>query len=134
MDPISAAIIAAVAAGLGQTTKTAIADAYQALKGLLGRHFGGDSDVVKAVDTLEEKPDSKARQNMVEEEIAATDAASQPEIVAAAQELLERVKEAGHKIPPITAISSGITAGGNVRQTAQRDAAGRDIIKNVKDD
>ncbi len=86
------------------------------------------------MDTLEEKPDSNARRVVVEEEVSATDAASRPEILAAAQELLDHVKAAGGEIPSVNAISSGITAGGNIRQAAHRDAAGRDIVKNAKDD
>jgi hypothetical protein len=131
MDPISAAIIAAVATGL---VAPPIADAYQALKRLLTRHFGQDSGIVKAVNTLEEKPDSGARKSLVQEEVSAAEATASPEILAAAQELLARVKAAGGETPSITAISSGITGGGNIRQTAQRDAAGRDIVKNAKDD
>lgn len=131
MDPISAAIIAAVATGLAAPP---IADAYQALKRLLTHHFGSDSGIVMAVNTLEEKPDSGARRNMVQEEVSAADATMRPEILAAAQELLAQVKAAGGETPAIAAFSSGITAGGNVRQTARRDAAGRDIVKNAKDD
>lgn len=131
MDPISAAIIAAIATGLAAPP---IADAYKALKNLLTRHFGENSGVITAVNTLEERPDSRPRRSVVEEEVSAAGANSDSEILAAAQELLARVKAGGGEIPSITAISSGITGGGSVRQSAKRDAAGRDIIKNVKDD
>ena len=128
MDPISAAIIAAIASGLAAPP---IADAYKALKGLLTRHFGAGSGIVKAMNTLEEKPGSSARRSMVEEEVGVAGATSSPEIIAAAQELLERVKAAGGETFSVTAISSGITAGRDVRQEAHRDAAGRDINKNA---
>src|SRR5947209_5290623 len=62
MDPISAAIVAALAAGalsgLTETGKTAITDAYQELKDLLVKKFGARSQVVQTVDHLEARPES----------------------------------------------------------------------------
>ena len=56
MDPITTAVLAA----LGQLAEPAVKDAYEAFKSLLVRKFGKPSDVVKAVETLEAKPDSAA--------------------------------------------------------------------------
>ena len=78
MDPITSAIVAALAAGavsgLTQTSTTAITDAYQALKGLLAKKFGTGSQVAQAVDHLEAKPNSPARQGGLAEEIIAVQA------------------------------------------------------------
>jgi hypothetical protein len=95
MDPVTAAIIAAVlagaAAGLTDTAKTAIADAYTGLKGLLKRKFGEGSEVVKAAAGVESKPDSAGRKEMLKEEVAAAKADQDPEIFAAAKALLEKI-------------------------------------------
>ena len=96
MDPITAAIIAALAAGaisgLTQTSTTAVTDAYQALKGLLAKKFGVRGQVVQAVDHLEAKPESTARQGGLAEEIIAVQAEQDSEILAAAKHLLTLVQ------------------------------------------
>jgi hypothetical protein len=68
MDPITAAIVAALAAGLTEVGKNAVMDTYTGLKSLLKKKFGEDSKVVKA----------KADQD--------------PELVQKAQELLNQIK------------------------------------------
>lgn len=91
MDPITAAIVAALSAGaisgLTETSKTAISDAYQALKDLLARKWGVASKVVEAVTLLEAKPDSTGRQNILQEEIAAASVEHDTEALALAQQL-----------------------------------------------
>ncbi|AQH05297.1 hypothetical protein A9R05_40405 (plasmid) [Burkholderia sp. KK1] len=93
MDPITTAIIAAVAAGAsGEVTKKTIAESYDGLKALLKKRFGGDSDVAQAVDMLEEKPDAKGRRQTVEDALVAVNAGDEPELLAAAQVLLDQIK------------------------------------------
>jgi hypothetical protein len=74
MDPITAAIVAAASAGaisgLTEASKTAITDAYSKLKALLTKKFGGESDVVHAVNEVEAKPDSAGRKATLQEEVA----------------------------------------------------------------
>lgn len=52
MDPVSAAILAGLATGVtrgaSDAGKKLIVDAYEALKAVLNRKFGADSDVVEA--------------------------------------------------------------------------------------
>jgi hypothetical protein len=95
MEPVSAAILAAMAAGLTSGAKDAVsgavADAYGALKSLLRRRFGEDSRVSAAVDELEAQPASKARQAVVQEEIGSSGAAQDAELVAAARSLLDEI-------------------------------------------
>jgi hypothetical protein len=97
MDPVTAAILAAVAAGLakgaGEVATKGVADAYKGLKSVLRRRFGGQSDIVKAVEDLEARPESKARQEVVREEVEAVRAPADAEVVAAAQRLLENIRE-----------------------------------------
>ena len=89
MDPITTAIVAAIAA----VSSSAIKDGYSALKALLKKKFGERSDLVEAVNKLEAKPQSEARKATVQEEVEASKANDDPEIVQLAQSLLEKLKE-----------------------------------------
>jgi hypothetical protein len=95
MDPISAAIIAAITAGLvkgtGDVAQKVLVDGYQGLKRLLARRFGDRSDVVQAVEGLEARPDSAARRELVVEEVERSGADRDEELLTAARDLLARV-------------------------------------------
>ena len=52
MDPITTAIVTAIAA----VSSSAIKDSYSALKALLKKKFGEKNDLVEAVNKLEAKP------------------------------------------------------------------------------
>src|SRR5918993_4157770 len=98
MDPITfTAIVAAlgiIAEGAGRAAGQNLAtDAYEKLKTTLKRKFGDDSEVVKAVDTVEEDPKSNWRQGMLKEKLERAGADQYPDVREAAQELLDRVKE-----------------------------------------
>jgi len=97
MEPITvtaivAALSAGVAMGAGKVVENALVDAYQGLKAALKRKFGDDSEVVKAVDQLEQQPDSEGRKGMLQEEVEAVGADEDPDIRQAAQQLLELLK------------------------------------------
>jgi protein involved in polysaccharide export with SLBB domain len=96
MDPITGALVAAlavgVAGGVQEVGKQVIVDAYTALKAALKQKCGVESDVVEAVETLEKKPDSEARQALVEEEVAETDLAEDEELVQCAEDLVAAVQ------------------------------------------
>ena len=95
MDPITLAITSALGAGaLGAARKVAgnaIGDAYDALKSLLKKKFGSDSEAVKAVDSLEAKPESEGRKQTLSEELETAKADKDPEIVKAAERLQSAV-------------------------------------------
>lgn len=91
MDQITTAVLAA----LGQLAEPAVKDAYEAVKGLLVRKFGKPSDVVKAVEAVEAKPDSAGRQATLTEEMAASGAAHDGELLQLAQALLEKSRSTG---------------------------------------
>jgi hypothetical protein len=97
MDPLSAAIIAAVAAGLvkgaGEVSQKVLVDGYERLKALLGRRFGDRSEVVQAVQGLEARPDSPARRNLVVEEVQLSGAGNDEELLTVARDLLARIQE-----------------------------------------
>ena len=95
MDPVSAAIIAALVAGLAggvkQTASQAVSDGYNSLKALLRKKFATHR-VVSAVDDLEAQPESHGRQEVLQEEMQSSGAATDPEVLAAAQSLLDQIK------------------------------------------
>lgn len=109
MDPVTMAVVTAVVAGAGKlaekvgggildgagdATKKVVGDAYGALKGLLKKRYGDDSEVAKAVEGVEARPDSEGRKTTLAEEIAAVKADEDPEVRQAAEALLARLREA----------------------------------------
>jgi hypothetical protein len=99
MDPITLALSAALAAGAAGALKgtadvgeRAIVDGYEGLKGLLRRKLGAGGDVVEAVEALEKKPDSEGRKATLQEEIEASKALDDAEILEAAKALLARIE------------------------------------------
>lgn len=96
MDPVTMAIIAAVEAGAnsaaGDVAKKALVDCYDGLKSLLIKKFGTESDVAEALDKLEKQPDAKGRRQTVQDELVAVDAGADPELLKAAQALVDQIK------------------------------------------
>lgn len=92
MDPITTAILAALAAGAADIGKKVIPDAYEGLKALIRRKFGSESELAQAVDKLEKNPNSAGRKETLREEVQTVKADQDPEILAAAQALLEQIK------------------------------------------
>jgi hypothetical protein len=96
MDPITTTIIAAITAGaaksIGQVAEKAIVDGYQALKSLIVRKLGDESKVVRAIKDIEDEPESKAYQAVLEEQVAKSGVDKDTEVVKAAQGLQEQIK------------------------------------------
>ena len=84
MDIITTALMA----GIAQTGKKAIDDAYNGMKTIIRNKFG-NSNLAKAIDDLESNPDSKGRQITVQEEVESAQADRDNEIIEAAQKLLK---------------------------------------------
>ena len=132
MDPITTAIVAALSAGvisgLTETSKTAITDAYARLKTLLTKKFGGESEVVHAVNGVEAKPDSAGRQATLQEEVAAVKADQDQEVLHAAQVLLQLLQvspEGGQHVQTATGryiaqADHGSSASVNIGQQPER--------------
>lgn len=95
-DPVTAAVLAAISAmaltGGNEVAKRAVGDAYEALKGLLKRKLGG-GEAVEAVEKLEKSPDSAGRKQIVSEELAAVKVDDDAELVAAAEQVMMKVRE-----------------------------------------
>jgi hypothetical protein len=97
MEPVTTAILAAIAAGatagVTDTAKKAIGDAYAGLKALLQQKFGSESKVLEAVDKLEADPGSAGWKETVGKEAAKTGANQDEDLIAAAEVILARLKE-----------------------------------------
>lgn len=99
MEPITTAIVAAlttgVTSGITDTAKATISDAYQKLKNLLHKKFGRESNLFKSVEVLEAKPDAVGRQLTLDEEVIDAKAGHDPDILQAAQHLLNLIQQQG---------------------------------------
>ena len=96
MDPVTLAIVAALSAGAAsgatEVAKQANADGYEALKFQLKKKFGSNGAPADAIDKLQATLDSPARREMLAKELNAVNAAADPELLGAAQSLLELVR------------------------------------------
>jgi fatty acid-binding protein DegV len=88
METLTTAIIAA----LGNLGVKAVGDAYEGVKALLQRKFGADNKMAKAIEELEQEPDSEGRKILLKEAAAKAGADKDEDIIKAAQALLEAVK------------------------------------------
>jgi hypothetical protein len=98
MDPINTLIAAIVAGSVVATQDVAtqaVKDGYAALKALLVRKFGETSDVADALQKVENKPNSEARQALLKEELDSAGASQDLELVQRAQAFLTLLEESG---------------------------------------
>ena len=117
MDPITAAIVAALPAMATDTVKSAVKDAYEGLRAVIQRKWGKDAPITKAVTALEEDPNSKAQAAVLEEKVAAVKATEDPEVAQALHKLVERLKAegvGGETVAKIQVTISGGTVQGGV--------------------
>jgi hypothetical protein len=92
MEPITTAIVAALWSGAAfagkETATAAIKDAYAALKTRIQRHYSGVS-----IEQLESQPTSKARQEVVGEDLEREGASADPEVARLARELVGLIEQ-----------------------------------------
>lgn len=91
MDPISiivTALATGAAAGLKPTAAKVIQDAYAGIKALIQRKYGETN-----VALLEKDPASKAKREVVKEELEKSDAGGDPELLTQAKALLDAVQQ-----------------------------------------
>jgi hypothetical protein len=112
MDPITTAIAGAltlgVTTGIADATKKAVSDGYESVKALMKRKFGHERHVIEAINKLQDNPQSKARQEVLAEEIAKTTAAKDSEMLAAANGLLEIIRALPQGDQHIQQIAHGV--------------------------
>lgn len=90
MDFIAQAIVSGI---VGNFASDALKAAYKRLKDAIASKFGKDSDLVEAVNKLEAKPDSEGRKATLIEEVAASKANDDAQLVQLAQHVIDLVKQ-----------------------------------------
>jgi hypothetical protein len=109
MEPITAALVAAISAGAAAAGKEAatqaVKDAYAALKAWLHSHHPGVS-----IDQLEQQPESKARQLVITEDLERARASGDTELVRLARTLVEVIQTQ----PPEVVRSIGVDLVGHL--------------------
>lgn len=102
MDPITTAIVAALPALATEMVSSTVKDAYAGLKSVIVRKFGATSAVSKSVDDLEANPKSKGRAIVLSEHVEEAKAASDAEIMATVNKLVEALaKDIRRREPPV---------------------------------
>lgn len=118
MDAITTAIVtvlsAEAVAGLTNTTKAAINDGYNKIKGLLTKKHGEGSAVVQTMKKLEARPESQGYKQVLQEEIALIKAEQDEEIVAAAKQVLTLMQPQQVGLGKFTLHNHGPVQGQNV--------------------
>jgi hypothetical protein len=136
MDPITLAVVSALAGGVtSSVTKVAaeqaLVDAYQKLKSLLAGRLGRDSGVVQAINDLETKPDSKARRDVLEEEVVAAQIERDTNLAQAVAAILDRM-ESQHLLQQSNQTATGsYIAQASGGSTAAISTSGPDCAKPV---
>jgi hypothetical protein len=92
MDPITAAILAALPALASDMVKSGVKDAYEGLKAVILRKWGEAAPISKAISAIEEDPSSKAQAAVLEEKVAAVKASDDAEVAQALRQLVEQMK------------------------------------------
>ncbi len=106
MDPITAAIVGAPA----KLSESAIKDGYDALKAVIARKYGAGSELVKAVASVEQKPESEGRKGTLQEEVKASGADRDAEILKLALRLVDKLQQ----LPGGSVVSQTVTGNQNV--------------------
>lgn len=89
MDPITLAIVGALA----KLSENVIKDGYDALKATLSKKYGMDSELTRALENVEKKPNSPKRKETLQEEISIAAADQDPEILKMAEALIQRLQD-----------------------------------------
>jgi outer membrane protein assembly factor BamB len=100
MDPVSliiSALIGGLTAGLTDTGKAATKDIYDALKARLMKKAEANEDAQDAITKVEKQPDSKARKELLKEELSKLPLEDDQELLELAQSLLDALKESNDK-------------------------------------
>jgi hypothetical protein len=104
MDPITLAVVAALA----KVGEEAIKDAYKALKDAIKAKYGAKSGIVKAVDSLEKNPSSEGRKQTLHEEVSSAHADQDAKLLEIAKELMKQ------SVPGQVTVSQRVTGDRNV--------------------
>ena len=98
MDPITlvvAALVAGLTAGVTDTAKNAVKDMYMSLKARVQKKAEGHEKIQEALEKVESKPESVARQAVLKEELAEVSVEDDLELLELAKALLEKTDPNG---------------------------------------
>jgi hypothetical protein len=95
MDPITAAILAALPALASGLVESGVKDAYEGLKAVIRRKWGDTAPISKAISAIEEDPNSKAQAAVLEEKVSAVKATDDADVAQALHRLVEQMKAHG---------------------------------------
>jgi len=109
MEPITAAILAAVSSGAVKSG--IINDAYEGLKAVIRRKWGDSAPINKAITALEEDPKSKAQAALLDEKVGAVKASHDTEVLQALHQLVEQMKARGVGGEAVAKIQFNMTGG-----------------------
>src|SRR6185436_4278147 len=123
MDPVTlvvSALLGGLTAGLTDTAKAATKDMYDAFRSRLMKKTEKNEDAQDAIAKVEKQPDSKARQELLKEELGKLELDKDDELLKLAQSLLEVLKESSSKASKYDVDiqnSQGIVVGDNANVT-----------------
>ena len=131
MDPVTlvvSALLGGLTAGLTDTAKAATKDMYDALKSRLMKKAEKNEDAQDAIAKIEKQPESKARQELLKEELGKLSLDADEELLKLAQSLLNVLKESSDKAGKYNVDvqnSQGIVVGDNSNVTQNFGDTGR---------
>jgi disulfide oxidoreductase YuzD len=111
MDPITTAILATIPALASDLLKSSAKDAYEGLKAVIHRKWGGTSPIAKSVDALEAKPKSTEQATALAENVAKANATADSEVMQALSKLVDELKKDGIGGKAVARIAINITGG-----------------------
>jgi disulfide oxidoreductase YuzD len=111
VDPITAAIVAALPAVVSSVVVSGVKDAYEGLKAVIRRKWGEAAPISKAISAIEEDPTSKAQATVLEEKVAAVKAIEDAEVAQALRRLLEQLETHGIAAEAVAKIQVNMRGG-----------------------
>jgi hypothetical protein len=108
------------AGGVTTVAATELIDAYRRLRTLLQKKYGENSILLRSIGTLEQKPESKTKQEGVAEDVVDCGADKDPEVQDAANQLLDLLKE----VQPEVMYNATLNGSGAIAQGKGAVAAG----------
>jgi hypothetical protein len=116
MEPVTTAIISALTflgpEAAKEGVKAVVKDAYDGLKSVIHRKWGGDSAVAQSVEAVEAKPHSKDLAENLDKQVARSGAATDADVAQALKTLTEALAKAATEKAAAKSVS--ITAGGDI--------------------
>lgn len=92
MDPVTTITTALIVAAT-KLSDTVVKDAYEGIKSLIKHKFGDDSRLARAVQDVQETPQSDGFKTVLKEQVVVARADQDAELVQATQKLIELIHE-----------------------------------------